>query len=195
MVVRLDEAPHSHGMGWTGVHRASTRERMNSTPEEAADLLMIGVLEQMQSRTAELGAMLAEVAPLGSAPVNEDIMRAEAISAGLAMCILHLEKRLSPEDLHRLYLRAGANAEDLIPEFSRCLWVYYLITREAAVPGRLRVLSQLFRARCCDLDETQREAPPDCERLASLLVPKGSAEFAVEVGRALREPSLGGWSE
>ncbi len=156
-------------------------------PEDVADVLTLGVLEQLQARMPAIYGTLSRLAPAGGVLASEERVRVEGIAAGLAVCILHLEKRLSPGDLHRVYLRAEYNCDQMTLTLSTHLWWYYFTIRGGSGEARLRALCREFLARCYDLEpDALPEHTPDAMSLASLLVPKGSAAFAIDIGRLLR---------
>lgn len=155
------------------------------SPEEVAEVLALGVLQQALARQPALAAALARVAPPGAPPVGEDCIRAEAIAAGMATCLLRLDHRLSPEDLARLHQRVEDNFESMEPDFALVLWLYYLHLEPMSWDERIRRLARMFWQRCYDTD-TEPPDDLDPEPLAALLVPKGSAPMAIEIGRLLR---------
>jgi hypothetical protein len=106
----------------------------------------------------------------------------------MAMCVLQLDHRLSPADLHRVHRGLEDQFDQLSPTLATQLWWYYFRLRGASGEARLRALSRAFRARCYQLrPEGLAMADPAGLSLAALLVPQGAEALAGDVGRLLRQ--------
>ena len=119
-----------------------------TTPEDVADVLWLGVLEQGIARLPALCEAVARAVPAGADPVAEDDVLGESIAAGFAVALRHLEKRLSPEDLHRLHLAIESRAGRMDPNLAHHVWRYYYALGGESGEAMLRALGREFRAKC-----------------------------------------------
>jgi len=163
----------------------------STTPEEVANVLILGVLEQMPVRVPDLSAHLARAGPIGHTLAGEDRILAEAIAASLAVSLLPLERRLSLEDLHGVHQGVHDYIERMLPGLFLYVLAYYVAMCDLSGDARLEALGRTFRARCHGVEPEALVPDPSEDRaLGARLVPRGHAPLADDIARLLRNAAL-----